>query len=75
LRILIFKDYFCAIVLRIHKDLLDSSKQVESLKNDWIRDHESNPRTKSFENSKDSDLGIFLESGFANPNPYESMDS
>jgi hypothetical protein len=45
--------------------LLDSWKQVESLQNDWICDHESNPQTKSFQNSKDSDSQIFLESGFA----------
>ncbi len=34
-RISIFKDSFCAIVLRIHRDSLDSWKQVKSFEN-WL---------------------------------------
>jgi hypothetical protein len=56
LRVSICKDLFNAIVLKIHEDLLDSWKQVKSLKIGWIRDHELNQRTKSFETSKDLDL-------------------
>jgi hypothetical protein len=45
LRICIFKDLFCAIVLRICKGLLDLWKKANLLKSVY----ESNPRTKSFE--------------------------
>ncbi len=71
----IFKDSFCAIVLKICEDLLDSWKQVKSLKIGWILDHESNPQTESFQNSKDLDLQTFLESGFVITIQYKSMDS
>ncbi len=56
MQIWIFKDSFCAMVVKISEDFLDLLKQVKSLKICWIFDHESNPPTESFQHSKDSDL-------------------
>ncbi len=75
LHIQIFKDSVCAIVLKICEDLLDLWKQVKSLNIFWICDHQSNPRTKSFQNSKDLDLRTFLDSRFVIAIRYKSMDS
>ena len=62
LQVWICKDLFCAVVVKIHEDSLYSWKLVKSLKIGWICDHNLNPQTESFQNSKDSQT--FLESGF-----------
>ncbi len=56
----IFKDSFCAIVLRICEDSLDSWNRPNLLKIDWIRDHDTN---QIFFNP-DLWLTIWIESGF-----------
>ncbi len=74
-RISIFKDLFCAIVLRIHKDLLDSWKQVKSLENwldSWSR-YEPNLFKLGFVIHDTNQ--IFLSPDLWPTNRYESMDS
>ncbi len=74
-RIWIFKDSFCAIVLRIREDLLDSWKQAESFEN-WL-DSWSRYKPNLFKSGfviHDTNR-IFLSPDSWPSNPYESMDS
>ncbi len=80
---------FRDIELRIHQDLWGFVGFMKTGQILWKSVYESNPRTKSFENIKDSwstignETGFvskgtnqtLLESGFVTPNWYETMDS
>ncbi len=75
LQILIFKDSFCAIVVRIREDLLDLWKQVESFEN-WL-DSWSRYKPNLFKSGFviDCTNQIFLSPDLWPTNRYEFMDS
>ncbi len=75
LQILIFKDWFGALVLRICEDLLDLWKQVESFEN-WLdlwSWYKPNPLKSGF--VTDDKNRIFLSLDLWPSNQYKSMDS